>query len=128
MSAYALSSAIPTKVSQLTNDKGYTSNTGTVTSVKVGSISYSPSSGVVSLPSYPTSLASPYKLTAGSKTYDGSAAVTITASDLGALTSHQSLANYVTLDGTQTISGQKTFSTVTDFTATPRFSHTSGAA
>lgn len=47
---------IPTKVSQLTNDSGYTTNTGTVTGVKVGSTSYSPSSGVVSLPAYPTSL------------------------------------------------------------------------
>ena len=35
----------------------------------------------------PTSLKNPYKLTFGSKTYDGSAAATITASDLGALTS-----------------------------------------
>lgn len=47
---------VPTKVSELTNDSGYTTNTGTVTSVKVGSTSYSPSSGVVSLPAYPTSL------------------------------------------------------------------------
>jgi hypothetical protein len=36
----------------------------------------------------PTTLKNPYSLTAGSKTYDGSAAVTITAEDLGALTSH----------------------------------------
>lgn len=35
---------------------GATANMGTVTSVKVGSTSYSPSSGVVSLPAYPTSL------------------------------------------------------------------------
>ena len=35
---------------------GYTKNTGTVTSVKVGDTSYSPSSGVVSLPAYPTTL------------------------------------------------------------------------
>lgn len=35
---------------------GATANSGTVTSVKVGSTSYSPSSGVVSLPAYPTSL------------------------------------------------------------------------
>ena len=47
---------IPTKTSQLTNDSGYTTNTGTVTGVKVGSTSYSPSSGVVSLPAYPTTL------------------------------------------------------------------------
>ncbi len=35
----------------------------------------------------PTALKNPYALTFGSKTYDGSAAATITASDLGALTS-----------------------------------------
>ena len=35
---------------------GYTTNTGTVTGVKVGSTPYSPSSGVVSLPAYPTTL------------------------------------------------------------------------
>lgn len=45
---------IPTKTSQLTNDSGYTTNTGTVTGVKVGTTSYSPSSGVVSLPEYVT--------------------------------------------------------------------------
>jgi hypothetical protein len=45
---------VPTKVSELTNDSGYTTNTGTVTSVKVGSTSYNPTSGVVSLPAYPT--------------------------------------------------------------------------
>ena len=45
---------VPTKVSQLTNDSGYTTNTGTVTQVKVGSTAYNPSSGVVSLPAYPT--------------------------------------------------------------------------
>ena len=42
----------------------------------------------------PTALKNPNKLTFGSKTYDGSSAQTITASDLGALTSHQSLADY----------------------------------
>ena len=45
---------VPTKVSELTNDSGYTTNTGTVTQVKVGSTAYNPSSGVVSLPAYPT--------------------------------------------------------------------------
>jgi hypothetical protein len=45
---------VPTKVSELTNDSGYTTNTGTVTQVKVGSTAYDPSSGVVSLPAYPT--------------------------------------------------------------------------
>lgn len=39
----------------------------------------------------PTSLKNPYALTFGSKTYDGSAAATITASDLGALTAHQTI-------------------------------------
>ena len=47
---------IPTKTSQLTNDSGYTTNTGTVTGIKVGTTSYSPSSGVVTIPAYPTSL------------------------------------------------------------------------
>ena len=39
----------------------------------------------------PASLKNPYALTFGSKTYDGSAAKTITASDLGALTAHQAV-------------------------------------
>ena len=43
------------------------------------------------LPTIPTSLKSPYSLTFGSKTYDGSAAKEIVASDLGALTSHQTI-------------------------------------
>lgn len=43
----------------------------------------------------PTALKNPHALTFGTKTYDGSSDQTITASDLGALTSHQSLADYV---------------------------------
>lgn len=39
----------------------------------------------------PTSLKNPTSLTFGSKTYDGSEAKTINASDLGALTSHQTI-------------------------------------
>lgn len=39
----------------------------------------------------PTALKNPNALTFGSKTYDGSAARTITASDLGALTAHQTV-------------------------------------
>lgn len=35
---------------------GYTKNEGTVTSIKVGTTSYTPSSGVVTIPAYPTSL------------------------------------------------------------------------
>lgn len=38
------------------NPNGYTSNIGTVTTVKLGSTSYSPTSGVISLPAYPTTL------------------------------------------------------------------------
>lgn len=48
-----------TDVSLVTTGEKYTWNNkgnGTVTSVKVGSTSYSPSSGVVSLPAYPTTL------------------------------------------------------------------------
>ena len=36
--------------------ESFTNNTGTVTKVKVGTTEYSPSSGVVSLPAYPTTL------------------------------------------------------------------------
>ena len=65
---------------------GYTKNTGTVTQVKVGTTAYNPSSGVVSLPAYPsipTSLKNPNSITikAGNDTvssYDGSAAKTFT--------------------------------------------------
>lgn len=55
-----------------------------VTSVKVGSTSYSPSSGVVSLPAYPTSLKSPNAIKFKNAyetevSYDGSAAVDLTS-------------------------------------------------
>lgn len=43
------------------------------------------------IPTVPSSLKNPYSLTFGSKTYDGSSAQTITASDLGAITSHQNI-------------------------------------
>ena len=91
---------------------------------------------VAFLSDIPTSLKNPKALTFGSQTYDGSVAKTITASDLGALTSHQTVSltggtnsgtlkltvgstatdnivvtNVVTTDGTQTITGAKTFST-----------------
>ena len=65
---------------------GFTKNAGTVTSVKVGSTSYSPSSGVVSLPAYPTKASWNYddvyvKLTgnqsiAGNKSFTGKIIVT----------------------------------------------------
>lgn len=44
----------PTKLSQFTNDSGFTTNQGTVTSVKIGNTTYSPQSGVITLPDYPT--------------------------------------------------------------------------
>ena len=53
----------------------------------------------------PTSLKNPYALTFGSYTYDGSAAKTLTASALGA----------VTIAGDETITGAKTFSANTSF-------------
>ena len=40
---------VPTKVSELTNDSGYTTNTGTVTGVKTNDIIKNPVSGVVDL-------------------------------------------------------------------------------
>lgn len=40
---------VPTKVSELTNDAGYTTNTGTVTSVKTNGTIKNPASGVVDL-------------------------------------------------------------------------------
>lgn len=48
----------------------------------------------------PTSLKNPNALTFGTKTYDGSAAQTILASDLGALTSHQTIYNLTLQAGT----------------------------
>lgn len=79
------------------------------------------------IPSIPSSLKNPYAITftgAVTGTYDGSAAKTVNIPSVpslsgyatqswvqsqGYLTSHQSLANYVTLNTTQTISGAKTF-------------------
>ncbi len=66
---------VPTKVSELTNDSGYTTNTGTVTQVKVGTTAYNPSSGVISLPAYPSV---PVSSVAGK-----TGAVTLTNSDVG---------------------------------------------
>lgn len=57
---------------------GYTKNIGTVTSVKVGSTSYSPSSGVVSLPAYPdisTKVSKSGDTMSGSLTFSGSAGI-----------------------------------------------------
>ena len=124
---------IPTTTSQLTNNSGYITSSALADYLTVtkGDERYQPKGsyitslsgyatqdwvlgkGYITSSSIPTSLKNPNALTFGSKTYDGSAAVTLTASDLGALTSHQSLANYVTLDGAQTITGQKIINTNT---------------
>lgn len=64
--------------------------------IMLGEEPYDAKNGVISLPAYPVipaSLKNPYSLTFGSKTYDGSAAKTITASDLGALTAHQDISH-----------------------------------
>lgn len=54
---FALTSDIPAAVTESTvSGWGFTKSAGTVTSVKVGTTSYNPSSGVVSLPAYPTTL------------------------------------------------------------------------
>ena len=55
----------------------------------------------------PTTLPNPKALTFGSKTYNGSTAQTITASDLGALTSHQDLSGKVNKSG-DTMTGSLT--------------------
>lgn len=52
---------------------------------------YTDSNGNLKKGTMPTALKNPNSLTFGTKTYDGSSAQTITASDLGALTSHQDI-------------------------------------
>lgn len=44
----AVSSSVPTKVSQLANDTGYTTNTGTITGITMNGVSKG-TSGVVNL-------------------------------------------------------------------------------
>lgn len=109
-SKFATTSQIPTQTSQLTNNSGFitsesdpvfsaspaanitssditnwnnkTSNTGTVTQVKIGSTAYNPSNGIVSLPVYPTTLpASDVSSWAKASTKP-----TYTASEVGAAT------------------------------------------
>lgn len=70
--------------SRLDNWSDYTAaKAGYVLSAKLG---YDLKTQIDNLP---TTSVNPYALTFGSKTYDGSAAVSLTAADLGALTTHQ---------------------------------------
>lgn len=70
---------------------------GDPASISVNGTTYNrDTSGLITLPNYPTSLKNPYSLTFGSKTYDGSSAKTITASDLEALTSQYTTHLYAT--------------------------------
>ena len=73
---------VPTKVSELTNDSGYTTNTGTVTAVAVGSQQYDPSGGVVLLPSYPSvPTLSSLTLSTTAQAYDGTHTLALPSSD-----------------------------------------------
>lgn len=82
---------------------------------------YTDSNGKLKKGTMPTALKNPKALTFGTKTYDGSSAQTITASDLGALTSHQDISgkqdtlvsgtNIKTINGTSLLgSGDLTIS------------------
>lgn len=87
------------------NPNGYTSNTGTVTKVKVGQATYNPSDGVVSLPAYPGALPASDVV----NTYNSSSTVPISGKGVAAALG--------TLDGT--ISGSAGASkTLTAFSET----------
>lgn len=76
--------ALATRVTNLENSATKVSFTQTQTSgTKIGAISIDGTSTNIYAPTIPTALKNPNALTFGSKTYDGSAAKTITASDLG---------------------------------------------
>lgn len=68
---------------------------------------YTDSSGYLKKGTMPTALKNPNALTFGKKTYDGSSAQTITANDLGALTSHQDISGKVNKSG-DTMTGNLT--------------------
>lgn len=78
---------IPTNLSEFNNDSGFI----TIASVPTKLSAFTNDSGYITSAAIPTSLKNPYALKFGSQSYDGSSAKTITASDLGALTSHQSI-------------------------------------
>lgn len=68
---------IPTKVSDLTNDSNFTSNTGTVTGVKINGTTKTPTSGTVDLGTVITSETS---LSKGTTTGNGNAVTDISVS------------------------------------------------
>lgn len=80
---FSASPAANITTSDITNWNNKTNNTGTVTQVNVGSTSYNPSNGVISLPAYPTTLPAS-DVSAWAK---ASTKPTYTASEVGALPS-----------------------------------------
>ena len=78
---------VPTNLSEFTNDSGFITSAAIPTKLSA----FTNDSGFITSAAIPTSLKNPYALKFGSQSYDGSSAKTITASDLGALTSHQSI-------------------------------------
>lgn len=89
----AITASIPTE--STVSGWGFTKNTGTVTQVKVGTTEYNPSSGVVSLPAYPTTLPAS-DVSAWAK---ASTKPTYTASEVGALPSTTSIPTESTVSG-----------------------------
>lgn len=94
----AVSFYIPTKLSEFINDSSF-ATTGDLSNYQTkitssNKLSYSLISGT------PTSLKNPNSLKFGSKTYDGSSEQTILASDLGAITSHQTIYTLTFQSGT----------------------------
>lgn len=87
-SAYAVKQAYDQLAAMSTNVSFSQSQTG---GTLIGVITIDDVAQNIYAPTIPTSLKNPYALTFGSKTYDGSAARTVLASDLGALTAHQSI-------------------------------------
>lgn len=77
----AVSFNVPTKTSHLTNDSGFTTNTGTVTGVKINGTTKSPTSGVVDLGTVITSHQTIPVTSVNSKT----GAVSLSASDVEAM-------------------------------------------
>ena len=74
-----------------TNPNGYTSNTGTVTGVTVGTEPYTPTNGVVTIPAYPTTLpasdVSAWAKASTKPTYKASEVMSISSQSISANTS-----------------------------------------